>query len=82
MIEAIEKTNQFGEVGLVELRNKYQTKEQYLLYRRVFQIVGNAVVWRPYDEWVKFGNWARSYGWHGKAGFIHIKEDDCHYIAG
>ena len=26
MIEAIEKTNQFGEVGLVELQNKYQTK--------------------------------------------------------
>ena len=82
MIEAIEKTNQFGECGLVELRNKYQTKEQYLLDRRVFQTVGNAVVWRPYDEWVKFGNKARSYGLQGKADSIHIKEDDCHYIAG
>ena len=81
MIEAIEKTNQFGEVGLVELQNKYQTKEHYLLYRRVFQIIGNAVVWRSFESWSKQGNRARSYGLQGKADSIHIKENDSHYIA-
>tara|TARA_B100001029_G_scaffold110202_1_gene90934 strand:- start:1280 stop:1522 length:243 start_codon:yes stop_codon:yes gene_type:complete len=76
MIEAIEKTNQFGEVGLVELQNKYQTKEHYLLYRRVFQIIGNAVVWRSFESWSKEGNKARSYGLLAKAASIHIKKDE------